>query len=46
MTPIRAALLSLFMMSGIAFWGVGIYAASATNGYVAVDGYGVSASNR
>lgn len=46
MTPAKAALLSFFMLSGIAFWGVGIYAASASSGYVAVDGYGVSALNR
>lgn len=46
MTPVKAALLSFFMLTGIAFWGAGIYAASASGGYVAVDGYGVSAALR
>lgn len=44
MTPARAAILSLIMLSGIAFWGVGIYSADASNGQLVVDGYGVSAS--
>ena len=43
MTPVKAALLSLAMLAGIAFWGVGIYAADASSGHAAVDGYGVSA---
>jgi hypothetical protein len=45
MTPVRAALLSFVMLSGIAFWGVGIYSADAA-GALAVDGYGVSALSR
>lgn len=45
MTPVKAALLSFVMLSGIAFWGVGIYTADAAGG-LAVDGYGVTAFNR
>ena len=44
MTPVKAALLSLAMLAGIAFWGVGIYAADASSGHAVVDGYGVTAS--
>lgn len=46
MTPVRAALLTLAMISGIAMWGAGIYSADAAAEFHAVDGYGVSASNR
>jgi hypothetical membrane protein len=46
MTPVKAALLSFVMLSGIAFWGVGIYTADAANGHVPVDGYGVSVLTR
>jgi hypothetical membrane protein len=43
MTPVKAALLSFLMLSGIAIWGVGIYTADASSGTVVVDGYGVGA---
>jgi hypothetical protein len=43
MTAVRAALLSFLMICGIAAWGFGIYAADASTGHVAVDGYGVAA---
>jgi len=46
MTPVKAALLSFFMLSGIAVWGAGIYAADAASGHHVVDGYGVSAPRR
>ncbi len=46
MTPVKATLLSLFMLSGIALWGAGIYAADAASGHQVVDGYGVSAAIR
>lgn len=42
MTPVRAALLSMFMLSGILMWGAAIYTADAAGGVV-VDGYGVAA---
>lgn len=42
----KAALLSLFMLSGIAIWGIGIYAADAASGHLVVDGYGVGAIKR
>ena len=45
MTPVKAALLSLSMLTGIAMWGAGIYAADAAGGHV-VDGYGVSVASR
>ena len=41
MTPVKAAFLSLFMLSGILMWGAGIYAADAAGEHLAVDGYGV-----
>ena len=44
MTPVKAALLSFLMLSGIAVWGVGIYTADAASGVVVVDGYGVGAT--
>lgn len=46
MTPVKTALLSLAMLSSIALWGVGIYAADAASGHNVVDGYGVTASTR
>lgn len=46
MTPLKAALLSLLMFSGIAVWAVGIYSADAASGVVVVDGYGVGATKR
>ena len=42
MTPVKATLLSFFMLSGIVLWGAGIYAADAASGHQVVDGYGVS----
>ena len=41
MNPLKAALLSLAMVSAIAFCGVGIYTADAANAHLVVDGYGV-----
>jgi hypothetical protein len=41
MTPVKAALLSVLMLSGIALWGAGIYSADAAGGHAPVDGYGV-----
>jgi hypothetical membrane protein len=43
MTPVKAALLSFLMLSGIAIWGVGIYSADAHSGHLVIDGYGVGA---
>ena len=42
MHPVKAALLSLAMMSAIAFCAVGIYSADAASGHAVVDGYGVT----
>lgn len=44
MTPVKATILSLFMLSGILMWGAGIYAAGAAIDAPAIDGYGVTAS--
>ena len=44
MSPVKAALLSAFMLSGILMWGAGIYAADAAGDHIAVDGYGVTLS--
>jgi hypothetical protein len=46
MTPVKAALLSILMLSGIGFWAAGIYSADAAVGHPIVDGYGVSAAAR
>jgi hypothetical protein len=46
MTPVRAALLSLAMLAAIVIGGIGIYAADASNGHAAIDGYGVTAALR
>jgi hypothetical protein len=46
MTTVKAALLSLAMLSAIVVGGLGIYAADAANNHNAVDGYGVTASLR
>ena len=46
MTPVKAALLSFVMLSAIALWGVGIYAADAAGGHAVVDGYGITAFAR
>lgn len=41
MTTLKAAFLSLAMVSAIFICGIGIYAADAANDHVVVDGYGV-----
>ena len=46
MTPVKATILSLFMLSGIFMWGAGIYTAGAAGDMVAIDGYGVTRSDR
>lgn len=46
MTPVKAAVLSVLMLSGIALWGAGIYAADAAGGHAPVDGYGVVQTTR
>ena len=46
MTPVKAALLSFAMLSAIALGGLGIYAADASSGHVAIDGYGITAFAR
>lgn len=43
MNPVRALFLSMVMISGIALWGAGIYAADASAHAPVIDGYGVSA---
>lgn len=45
MTPVRAAVLSLFMLTGIAMWGAGIYSAGAAGDHIAIDGYGVTVAD-
>ena len=45
MTPVKAAFLSVFMLSGILMWGAAIYSADAAGGHPAVDGYGVVVSH-
>lgn len=42
MTPLKALLLSMFMLTGILMWGAGIYSAGATGDRPAIDGYGVT----
>ncbi|MEO3998187.1 hypothetical protein [Mesorhizobium sp. CAU 1732] len=46
MTPVKATILSLFMLSGIVMWGAGIYTADAAGDMIVIDGYGVSMSGR
>ena len=46
MTPVKAALLSFVMLSGILIWGAGIYSADASSKHTVVDGYGVVSSVR
>ena len=41
MTPVKATILSLFMLSGILMWGAAIYSADAASDHLAIDGYGV-----
>ena len=43
MTPMKAAFLSVLMLSGIFLWGVAVYVGDAAAGYQPVDGYGVNA---
>jgi hypothetical protein len=44
MTPLKAAFLSIFMLSGIFLWGAAVYVGDAAAGRPPVDGYGVNAS--
>ncbi len=44
MNPVKSTVLAFFMISGIVLWGAGIYTADAAGDFVAVDGYGVTAS--
>lgn len=46
MNPVKAALLSLAMLSALAVSGVGIYAAASASDFPAIDGYGISAAAR
>ncbi|MGE0652257.1 MAG: hypothetical protein AB7P12_10970 [Alphaproteobacteria bacterium] len=46
MTAVRAAILSFLMLSALAVGGAGIYAADASSGHRAVDGYGITAATR
>jgi hypothetical protein len=46
MKPLRATLVSCFMLFAITAWGVAIYTADAATGHAAVDGYGVTALAR
>lgn len=41
MKPVKAALLSFVMLSGLLVWGVGVYSADASSHHQVVDGYGV-----
>jgi hypothetical protein len=42
----KAALLSIVMLSGILVWGAGIYSADASTKHAVIDGYGVGAAHR
>ncbi|MEJ6782124.1 MULTISPECIES: hypothetical protein [Phyllobacteriaceae] len=44
MTPVKAVLLSLAMLSAIVLGGFGIYSADAASDHNVVDGYGVTAA--
>lgn len=44
MTPVKAAFLSVFMLTGIFMWGAAIYSADAASDRPAVNGYGVTAA--
>lgn len=46
MTPLRATLLTTFMLGGILMWGAAIYSADAASGHLSVDGYGVVDARR
>ncbi len=46
MTPVKAAILSFFTLSAIAFWAIGIYSADAGSNRTVVDGYGVVAKSQ
>jgi|APFEC2959095136_1045048.scaffolds.fasta_scaffold12872_2 hypothetical protein len=46
MTPVKSALLTVLMLSGLAMWGAGIYSADAAGGHAPVDGYGVVQASR
>lgn len=42
MAPVKIALLTFAMLSGIVLGGIGIYSADAASGHAVVDGYGVT----
>ncbi|MBD0413065.1 hypothetical protein [Oryzicola mucosus] len=46
MKPVKAALLTIAMISAIIVGGFGIYAADAAADHIAIDGYGVTAAAR
>lgn len=46
MSPVKAALLSIAMLSALAVSGFGIYAAANPSDFPAIDGYGISAAAR
>ncbi|MCT8999844.1 hypothetical protein [Chelativorans intermedius] len=46
MSPIRVAVLSLMMLTAVAASGAGIYAATASSGDQAHDGYGITSFAR
>lgn len=46
MKPVKAALLTIAMISAIIVGGFGIYAADASADHIAIDGYGVTAAAR
>lgn len=41
MTPVKATLVSMFMLTGIAMWGAAVYSADAAGDHGPVNGYGV-----
>ena len=41
MTPVKATLVSMFMLTGIAMWGAAVYSADAPGGQGPINGYGV-----
>ncbi|PHP66243.1 hypothetical protein CSC94_15020 [Zhengella mangrovi] len=46
MNPVKATLLSVFMLTAVAMWGIGFYASDAAAGRMNVhahDGYGIVA---
>ena len=41
MTPVKATLVSMFMLTGIAMWGAAVYSADVTGDHAPINGYGV-----